>query len=91
MNEKSKQIKKKDQTNKTTREDQLKKIREEEETKFVTAQEAYENNKYHFYQVALKKIQEKFDMWFGKITYHNMFVFFVCVLYILLLDGTSIN
>jgi len=42
MNKKSKQIKKKDETKKTTQEDQLKKIREEEETKFVSAQEAYE-------------------------------------------------
>jgi len=42
MNKKTKQIKKKDETKKTTQEDQLKKIREEEETKFVSAQEAYE-------------------------------------------------
>jgi hypothetical protein len=42
MNEKSKQIKKVHESKKTARDGQLQTIRKDEETKFVTAQEAYE-------------------------------------------------
>ena len=42
MEKKAKQEKKKDQAKETVREDQLKQVRENEETRFVTAQEAYE-------------------------------------------------
>ncbi len=53
MEKKEKHIKKTQEITKTTRDDQLKKIRENEETKFVTAQEAYEKwlkekDKYEF-------------------------------------------
>jgi hypothetical protein len=43
MNKKLEKDKKTQETSKTTRDEQLKKIREGEETKFVSAQEAYEN------------------------------------------------
>jgi hypothetical protein len=42
MTKKSDKIKKTHETKKTVRDDQLKKVRENEETKFVSAQDAYE-------------------------------------------------
>ena len=42
MEKKTKQMKKKDQAKETVRGDQLKQVRENEETRFVSAQEAYE-------------------------------------------------